>query len=170
MRDYAPFFEWLHKDRKELGVAQELLESLNRASGARYHSPRIHRPDPPDCVCSNAAGGLVAIEVAEVVCEEAARLTAQGEKVMRVWKHGEFRAHIAGLLAAKDSKTFHGGPYSEIVASLFTDEPMLTLGQVMSELADASFGPYKQLTSAFLLLSYEPGTKSYRVFALRILQ
>jgi hypothetical protein len=111
---------------------------------------------------------LVAVEVAEVVCEEAARRTAQGEQVMRVWRSGELKTHVADLLTVKDGKSFHGGPYAEIVISLFTDEPMITLEQAKSELADTSFGPYKQLTSAFLVLSYDPSTKSYPVVPLRV--
>ena len=34
MREYAPFFEWFAKDRKELGVVEELLVSLNRETRA----------------------------------------------------------------------------------------------------------------------------------------
>jgi hypothetical protein len=170
MKEYAPFFEWFQKDRKELGVVEEMLESLNRTSGTSFHAPSMQHPDPPDCTCLNTTGGLVAIEVAEVVCKQAAQLTARGEPVMRFWRPGELPARIAELLAAKDGKTFHGGPYAESIASLFTDEPMLTLDQVIGELAGASFGPYKQLTAAFLLLSYDPRTRSYPLVPLRVSQ
>ena len=170
MREYAPFFEWFQKDRKELGVVEALLGSLNQTSGSSFCSPRIQHPDPPDCICFNAEGGLVAVEVAEVVCEEAARLTAQGEQVMRVWRPEELKMRVVDLLDGKDGKTFHGGPYADIITCLFTDEPMLTLEHVNSELGNTSFGPYKQLTSAFLVLSYDPSTKSYPVVTLRVSQ
>lgn len=149
MKECAPFFEWFEKGRKELGVVEELFESVNRVGRTGLHSPQIYRPDPPDSICLNSSADRVALDVAEVVCEEAARLTAQGHRVMRVWRPGELTTRVAELLAEKDKKTFHGGPYAEIVASLFTDEPMLTSEQANSELSGASFGPFKQLTAAF---------------------
>ena len=167
MKRYAGFFEWFDQGRKELGVVEELLESLNSA-GASLSSPRLQRPDPPDCVCRDARGNNVAIEVTEVVCEEAARLTAQGHDVMRVWKPGELREHVAARLSDKDSKHFNGGPFAETVVCLFTDEPMLTPPQVQEELRAASFGPFNQVTAAYLVMSYDPGTKSYPVVPLRV--
>jgi len=170
MRAYAPFFDWFDKGRKELGVVEELLTSLNRESGARLHSPRLQKPDPPDCVCVTQTGSSVALEVAEVVCEDAARLAARGQDVMRLWKPGDLTAHISHRLREKDSKTYHGGPYVETIACLFTDEPMLTLSQAESELNAHRFGPFSQLTSAFLVFSYDPNTKSYPVIQLRFQQ
>ena len=133
-----------------------------------FEAPRIQKPDPPDCVCVNAAGESVAVEVAEVVSEEAARLTAQGNSVARVWRPGELIAYVDQLLADKDRKTYHGGPYAGIAVALFTDEPMLTLQEATSELNSASFGPYSQITSAYLLLSYDPYAKSCPVIALAV--
>jgi len=169
MKEYASFFEWHDKPRKELGVLEDMLNSLNRTSGANYHSPQIHRPDPPDCICLNALGGHVAVEISELVCQEAARLTAQGEHVMRMWLPGELRKQIVQLLGEKDEKTFHGGPYAEIVVCLFTDEPMLGIGHVISELAASSFGPFRQLSSAFLVLSHDPNAKSCPALRLNVL-
>jgi hypothetical protein len=109
----------------------------------------------------------VAIEVSEVVCERAAQLTAQGNEVYRVWKDGELATHVARLLSAKDGKAFNGGPYAEIIACLFTDEPALSSEYALSQLNDVQFGGLRQLTSGFLLFSYDPGTKSYPVCPLR---
>ncbi|MBI2351067.1 MAG: hypothetical protein HYV00_06275 [Deltaproteobacteria bacterium] len=170
MRTYAPFFEWFDKGRKELGVVEELLESLNRTGKTHLHSPRLQTPDPPDCACVNRSGGQVAVEVAEVVCQDAARLNAQGHDVMRLWNPGDLTVHIGHRLREKDKKIYHGGPYSETVACLFTDEPMLTVEQAASELGVHQFGPFGQLTSGFLVFSYDPGTKSYPVLELRFQQ
>ncbi len=170
MRTYAPFFEWFDKGRKELGVVEELLVSLNREGKVHFHSPRLQIPDPPDCACVSRAGAQVALEVAEVVCQDAARLNAQGHDVMRLWNPGDLAAHIAHRLEEKDKKTYHGGPYAETVACLFTDEPMLTVAQATSELNVQQFGPFRQLTSGFLVFSYDPGTKSYPVIGLRFQQ
>lgn len=167
MKRYAAFFEWFDQGRKELGVVEELLESLNR-SGADLSSPRLHRPDPPDCTCLNAAGDTLAVEVTEVVCEEAARLTAQGHDVMRVWRPGDLTSHIASRLADKDSKQFNGGPFAGTIVCLFTDEPMLTSQQARDELSGAAFGPYKQVTAAYLVMSYDPSSKVYPVVPLQV--
>jgi hypothetical protein len=167
MKEYAPFFEWFDKGQKELGVVEELIESLNATKRTHLHTPQLYRPDPPDCVCENALGERVAIEVSEVVCERAAELTAQGHAVYRRWNDGELATHIARLLRAKDAKTFNGGPYAEIVTCLFTDEPAISGEYASSQLKDPQFGVFKQLTSGFLLLSYDQATKSYPVVPLR---
>lgn len=168
MKTYASFFEWHDRGRKELGVVEELVTALNCATGDTLYEPRECFPDPPDCVCLDAAGKSVAIEVAEVVCEEAARLSAQGSNVYRHWRSGELVTHVSRTLAGKDAKSFHGGPYSSIIACLFTDEPALTIEQAESELGTHEFGPFAQIKKAYLLFSYRPATQSYPVIALRI--
>jgi hypothetical protein len=168
MRRYASFFEWYDKGTKELGVVDTLVAALNDAGRLAFHSPREHAPDPPDCVALDPAGNPVAIEVAEVVCEVAARLNAQGHQVFRQWSPGDLPRHIARELADKDAKRYHGGPYAQVVCCLFTDEPALTVAQAVEELTDARFGPFAQLTSAYLLFSYDPTTRSYPYVALRL--
>jgi hypothetical protein len=170
MRTYAAFFEWSEKSQKELGVVEELIASLNCSAGLGLHSPQIQQPDPPDCYCFNASGERVGVEVAEVVCKRAAHLNAQGKNVMRVWETGELAGHISHRLKDKDKKAYHGGPYAALIACLFTDEPMLSLAQAKSELGGLRFGPFKQLTSAYLLFSYEPSIKSYPLLRLEFEQ
>jgi hypothetical protein len=166
MKTYASFFEWHEKGQKELGVVEELVMALNRTGGLGLHSARECSPDPPDCICLDAEGRPVAIEVAELVCETAARLNAQGQAVYRQWQPGELVRHIAQVLNGKDQKTFHGGPYESIIACLFTDEPALTFAEANAELSAQTFGPFKQLTAGYLLFSYDPGTRTYPVVQL----
>ncbi len=166
-RKYASFFEWPEKERKELGVVEELVSGLN-AAGLGLRNLRVQRPDPPDCVCDDMNGNPVAIEVAEIVCEDAARLNAQGQNVYRAWRPGELEKTIAARLSEKDTKSFHGGPYTEIAVCLFTDEPALTLDFAKRELSVASFGPFEQIGAAYLLFSYDPGSKSYPLLPLQI--
>lgn len=166
-RKYASFFEWPEKEGKELGVVEEMISGLN-ALGLGLHNFKVQRPDPPDCVCDAPDGRRVAIEVAEIVCEEAARLNAQGHNVFRAWRPGELAATINTRLAEKDGKTFHGGPFSEISVCLFTDEPALNFDSAKRELASTIFGPYTQIGAAYLLFSYDPGSKSYPLLPLRI--
>lgn len=167
VKTYASFFEWHDKGQKELGVVEELVVALNRTANLGLHSVREFSPDPPDCVCLNAAGESVAVEVAEIVCEAAVRLNAQGAQVYRHWGPGELAPHVARTLAEKDRKVYHGGPYQSIIACLFTDEPALTIGQATAELTSEAFGPFQQLSAAYLLFSYEPATQSYPIVKLR---
>jgi len=168
MRRYASFFQWPDRGQAELGVVEELVHELTRRGRRILRDPRPYKPDPPDCVCTNEQDGLVAIEVTEVVCQETARLNEQGEQVYRNWRAGELRDQIAMQLKDKDSKTFHGGPYRELLVCLFTDEPALSHAHIQQELDGFDFGPFKQLTGAFLLASYDPGTQSYPVQELRL--
>ncbi|WP_310384306.1 hypothetical protein [Roseateles sp.] len=170
MRRYASFFEWPDKARKELGVVEELVKALNRDQFAGYGAPESFSPDPPDCICTNPLGEKVAFEVVEVVCEVAARMNAQGNDVFRNWVRGELTEHVSGLLAQKDSKTFHGGPYASVVVCLFTDEPLLTIDRLELELAGKLFGPYEQVDRAYLVVSYDPSTKTYPVVELNLLK
>jgi len=170
MKTYASFFEFHDKPQKELGVVEELIAALNSGTKLGLHSPREFVPDPPDCVCLDASGQAVAIEVAEVVCQEAAHKNAKGLglHVYREWKPGDITEYVARKLSEKDQKTFHGGPYRSIIACLFTDEPVLSFSQAETELKGNLFGPFSQLTAAYLLLSYQPSTKTYPVLELGI--
>jgi hypothetical protein len=119
-------------------------------------------------VCDDPNGNLVAIEVAEIVCEDAARLNAQGHNVYRDWRPGELAEKITAQLCEKDKKTFRGGPFAAIIICLFTDEPALSFDFAKHELSPVTFGPYTQIESAYLLFRHDPGSQSYPVLPLRI--
>ena len=161
MRKYAEFFEWRDREIKELGVCIELLESLNASLSLGLTDAHIHRPDPPDCACRDRAGRLIGVEVVEAVCTEAVRRSAKGEGVVRVWRAGEFGGLIQDLLESKDRKTYLGGPFDEIWVCVFTDEPMLTIEQVKADASNLTFPKLKQIARAFVLMSYDPISKSY---------
>lgn len=168
MKTYAPFFEWPDKPQKEVGVAEHLVAYVNRERGLGWHSLQSQQRDPPDCVCSDATGAQIAIEVAEVVCSEAAARTARGENVMRRWETGDAAAHIRELLQRKDGKQYLGGPYKEVVACLFTDEFDLDFEELREQLKSERFGPMKQLSSAYLVFSYSAHAQDYPVLPLEL--
>jgi len=167
-RPYASFFEWPDKDQKELGVVEELVTSLNARAGRHFRNLRPQRPDPPDCICEDADGKAIGVEVSEIVCGIAASRSARGEKVYRVWQPGELTDTIRTRLEEKDKKTFHGGPYASLIVCLFTDEPALTHEIALGELYPQSFGPFRQISEVYLLFSYDPGSKSYPLIPLRL--
>jgi len=165
-RTYATFFEWPDKSVKECGIVQTLIDSV---SGDAYQidSLNSHSPDPPDCTCKNISGGLVALEVVEFVLEEAVERSARGEKVWVWWEPERVRRHIQHLLKVKDEKEFDGGPYAEIVIVIHTDEPALTADDAHAALSGIIFGPFDQITRAFLLFSYVP-SRDYEAIELSL--
>lgn len=167
-RKYASFFEWVDKESKELGVAEELLKVLNQTGQVQLSGAVPCHPDPPDLSCRNAEGDLIALEVTEIVCEEAVRRNQQGEEVFRLWRPGELQAAITDSLNRKDKIHLHGGPYHRLYVLLFTDEMMLTPQAVADELSGVTFGPFNKITDTFLLFSYQPVTKNYPVLRLHI--
>ncbi len=167
-RDYANFFEYPDRDRKELGILEELIRSLNDAGGPYFSDPASHTPDPPDCVARNAAGQLVAFEITEVVSQAAVELDARGDKVLALWEPGDLTTVIEHRLATKDAKRFQGGPYDEIVVVLHTDEFYLSVEAAESELEGTSFGPFTRIGDAYLIFSYSPQTKGYPVVRIRV--
>src|SRR5690606_35040917 len=132
-RKHASFFDWPDKRLKELGIVEELIEAVG-AQGYVLADPHTHEPDPPDCVCSDAAGNLVALEVVELVSQDAVERNARGENVYRWWEPDDIRLAIESLLRRKDEKTFHGGPYADIAVVIHTDEPVLMADEVREAL------------------------------------
>jgi hypothetical protein len=102
-RKYASFYEWPDKRIKEFGIVQELVQSLE-TQGVGLRNPQIHQPDPPDCVCNDGAGNLVALELVELVSQEAIERNEKGENVYRWWEPTDIRSEVAKLLARKDAK------------------------------------------------------------------
>jgi hypothetical protein len=156
VRKYALFFEWPDKKLKERGVVDSLLHSMQLEGTAEYLAPIPSPHDPPDCVVSDRAGRLVAVEVTELVSAEAIRRNQQGDNVYRDWKPGEVTHKINSLILKKDGKRFHGGPYVKKIVLIFTDEVVLQTNQ--EEYAEyftgQSFGPVEQIDKAYLLFSY----------------
>lgn len=167
-RKYASWFDWPEKERKELGVVSQLVESISSAGLGSLREPRINRPDPPDCVCLNENGDQIAVEVTELVCKQAAKLSAMGYDVYRIWEPGQVTAYVSEALHDKDEKDLHGGPYRDMVVCLFTDEPALEYAPTERELAQARFGPFKQITRAFLLFSYDPSLERLPLIRLNV--
>jgi hypothetical protein len=50
MKRYASFFDYPDREQAELGVAEELIRSLELGGLRRFGNLSSHRPDPPDCI------------------------------------------------------------------------------------------------------------------------
>jgi len=161
-RGYADFFNWgPDRDLEEWGVVTSLNESLKNNGHTLYTKIKSRgRPnDPPDCEAENSFGERVAIEVTELVDEEAIKQYKGGDKyIWAGWRKESFLGSIHSMIARKDSKFdyLHGAPYPggyDLI--IYTGEPGLNLALV-SEFLDGSEVPsIKHLSKIFLLLSYE---------------
>ncbi len=167
-RIYASFREVGSKEFKEVDAVRDLLGSLKAAGDVEYRDVSAAPKDPPDFIAVNRKGQAVAVEVTEFVSEEAVRLNEAErrrlgrrpditEMQMAQWTEQAFVGHMRELLQGKDRKTLNGGPFEEYLLVLHTDEPLLVRSEVEGWIPSHSFGPYAQITAAFLLFSYEPG-------------
>jgi len=177
IRPHASFFDWPVKVTKELGVVRTLVENLS-ADDPLAPITEVRPGEPnraPDAIATRADGERVGIEVTELVDEEVTTHNVQAMRktvgqdplermkhtVQRVWDEAGVRTAIQALLTEKDGKTLHGGPFKEYVVVIHTDEMMLTHDDTERWLCDHMFTGFRQITSTYLLFSYDPATDRY---------
>ena len=166
-RGYATHFEG-PKDTPEERfivekfIAQELLRSMESRGEEKYFGP-VRPPssgDPPDCVVSDNAGNLVAVEVTEFVSSEAIKKNQKEgiegiNRIIRNWEPEEVIEEVGRIIQKKDGKTFNGGPYAKKILLIFTDEDALVIRRFEYKklLPEQSFGPVKQIDEVYFLFS-----------------
>ena len=178
-RGYATHFEG-PKDTPEERfivekfIVQELLRSMKSRGEEKYFGP-VRRPssdDPPDCVVSDHADNLVAVEVTEFVSRKAIernwKIKRDPQKtwqdsIYRRWEPDEVVKEINRIIQKKDGKTFNGGPYAKKILLIFTDETTLVSGrfEYAKLLSEQSFGPVEQIDEVYFLFSYVGNTHPY---------
>jgi len=139
-----------------------------QASGlTTFHSPQVG-PGPnkaPDCIVLTLSGYPIAVEARELVSEEAIRVNQKAKSindyVYKDWEPAEVLSEVAKILAEKDAKIYHGGPYWDIAVVIHTDEPTINSETYNAVLAGCHFGPFKQVTKAYFLFPYIAGSCSY---------
>lgn len=166
-RKYASFFEWPDRVIKETGIVRTLCEAMERAGEARFSDLQAgpHPNQAPDCVARNDRGQRIAIEVSELVSSEAIKLNQKAklptDRVYMDWEPQDVVSHVATILAGKDSKTYHGGPFSTIIVVIHCDELTIKSDEYIPTLIRTHFGPFRQVDEAFFLFSYEPDAGGY---------
>jgi len=146
-----------------------------QASGlTTFHSPQVG-PGPhkaPDCVALTLSSHPIALEARELVSEEAIRVNQKAKSindyVYKDWEPAEVLSEVAKILAEKDDKTYYGGPYWDIAVVIHTDEPTINSETYNAVLAACHFGSFKQVSKAYFLFPYEPGTGYCPYVELRI--
>jgi hypothetical protein len=115
----------------------------------------------PDCIVSDEDGEMIAVEVTELVCEEAIRENQRGNRVYRDWQPTEVVSKLEERLKEKDRKEYHCGPYGKIVVLIYTNEPVICYYDYQTLLAPKQFTDLRQIAEAYLLLSYDPSVRRY---------
>ena len=139
-----------------MGILEELIKTMKLRHEVYYHSPKIVKNDPPDCTLSDNEGRVVAVEIVELVSEEAVRNTEQGKSALKYWSREEVEKKIATILREKDGKSYHGGPYSKKIVLIHTDEYTMSYEAYARHLREIYFSGYKQVDEAYLLFSFDP--------------
>ncbi len=156
-RKYANHWEWPDKQRKELGIVEDWLESMHLVGEHTYTTPRIG-PAPnkaPDCIILDENKNFIAVEVCELVCQKAIEENQCGNMVYRDWQPAEVLNKLEEILKKKDKKKYYGGPYSRIIVLIHTDEPVINFNQHAEILISMEFNALMQVNEAYLLFPYD---------------
>jgi hypothetical protein len=158
-RPYAGHFDAPTKARRERLVLNALLDSMEVAGEREFSNPRPSNVDPPDCVVDDIRGGLVAVELTELVSGDAIRANKDGRAVYRDWMPNEVAAAVEDLLLKKDGKKYLGGPYSRLLIVVHTAEPVITCDVVVQALNGHVIRGLRQVTDAMVVMKYEGGVR-----------
>jgi hypothetical protein len=161
-RGYADYWDWpLDKRRAELGVVRKLASFLADREGLALHRIELIKDDPPDVLLETIEGQRIAVEVTELVSEEAAQLhrhrvkTGEGDPYAHaIWTANSLAAKLSKMIATKEDKLARRAEsFDSIILAIVTDEPMITV-----DLAEKTLGICKpsltQIDRSFLLLGY----------------
>jgi len=175
-RGYASYFDWrLDRDLEEWGVAQCVRGSREAQGLPFYYSHlrvRGRSNDPPDCEACDAASRRVAVEITELVSEDATKAYQAGRIYdFGVWDRATFLSELSERITRKDKNFYrlkdapYDGGYELIV---FTDEPMLGRETVEGYLSGHVFDRTAHLSRVLLLLGYDPGIQRCPLYELDV--
>ena len=173
-RGYADYFGWaIDRDFEEVGIIQSLAESLD-TKGQLFFSSILGRGrgnDPPDCEAETVNGERIAIEVTELVDGEAIKAFKNGSIYdWAVWTQESFIEGLERAIESKDSRftKLKGTPYpGGYFLVIHTDEPTLNY-TIVERYLNYKFKKPKYISRAFLVLGYDPSTKSCPFFELEL--
>lgn len=171
-RPHAGHFSW-ESDRSiaEEGVLTEFIDAMKLDDQLFFKESR-HRGegnDPPDCEAEHVDGGLVGIEITELVDESSIRSATKGQPYdWKDWRD-DLVPTLESIIGRKDNpKKLKGGPYRDYVLLIHTDEPWLELEHTRQLLESHVFPETRLITMAYLLISYDPWEKQYPCIHLNI--
>ena len=162
---------WFAKPVQECGAARKILR-LARFKISKF-GPR--KDDPPDCE-GFVNGKWSAVEVTRLTHEKtrkrAVKAISQGKPPPYYsWKRDEVVRELQKQITtkAKGVARYKGGKYQRYVLVIHTAEFVLD-GSTMREFLKGATFQCGALTDVVLGLSYEPASKRYPTFRLRLIR
>ena len=140
---------------------KDLLTSMTREGVNRYTNPRSVEDDWPDCAAEDEQGQLIAIEVTELVDEEAIQRSQRGQPVYRRWEDRDILNAVHSILLRKDQKSCHGSLYGRVILVIHTDEPELNARRLFPLIRSVRFPHLNNIKEAYIICSYDPFTETY---------
>jgi hypothetical protein len=171
-RPHAGYFSWeTNRAIAEYGIVWEFEGALKK-QGELFFSNARHRGtnnDPPDCEADDNSGGQIGIELTELVDPASAEAARLGKPYdWKDWRPSLVSA-LENILGKKDSaSSVKGGPYTQYVLLVHTDEPWLVVEDARLALALHEFSATRLITRAYLLMSYDPIEKQLPCIRMRI--
>ena len=155
-RGYASFFEGLSRESKEVHVVARFAFEVARDVGHTFDKIR-HGPDPPDCEADGPDGGIVGIEVTELLDERAIRATKRrGVRVYADWTPEKITAALQAIISRKAASAVPRERYAKYLLLVHTDEPELSIDYLRRSLNGVIFRCRGCLTDVYILVSYDP--------------
>jgi hypothetical protein len=178
-RKHASHFDWSDKSIKEKGTVESFLDPKNHKGQRLYSRFEMESQDPPDAWVFDPNNARIALEIMELVNEDAIRTQIKHDRIgglatardyatesERWGDQAYFTDRVHRCVQEKDQKCdklFANGQIVELL--LHSDEP-----QLIENLEKNTSSGFRVEGSRFrriwLLLSYDPRTKSYPVVGL----
>lgn len=163
IRPYAPDFTWLGDKRlAELGVVRELAKSLQQKGQIKFRteSIRSRTEDPPDCEADLIEGGLIGIEVTELVDSRCIADAVNGNLPEEdpIGATTGIEKFLATVRKKDSPKRLSGGPYTEYALVIYTADQRF-LGYEFIEALRAVDGIETNLIDHIYFLMAYPTTK-----------
>ncbi|MBI5816146.1 MAG: hypothetical protein HZB29_11130 [Nitrospinae bacterium] len=158
-RKYSPFFDWPDKRVKELGILRDLINAKELNGEFELRNPRWSDKDPPDCIAEDKLGALVAVEVTELVSQEAVEKCQSGSQVYCVWQLSDVIDKLNNIVTVKDGKLGEvrsSKSYSKVILVVHTDESTITYNDMGEGIRKMPPIPAKNIDEMYLLFSYDP--------------
>jgi hypothetical protein len=171
---WAPDWAWRDKPIAALGAARTILQ----AAGIRSCELRPRDNDPPDCK-GWLDGQWSAIEVTELVHEKTRARSVKAIKERDAgrepktpeayfdWDRVSLLNKVQELIEIKDGRNYKGGPYKRYVLVIPTSEYLLDDAKMRRFLEGETFRA-RRMTDVIVGLGYEPASRSYPVFRLKL--
>jgi len=146
----------------EISTARDWCNSISAEFGYSFGEPRHNADDPPDCYV-DFEGRQLGIELVQLIEQDHKHRASKDEtpyagqlyKDMQ-WSCDRLGASLCEIIAKKGKKYLKCEVQIDVLV-IHTAELWLTSEQVNKWLKDIQIQEHSNITSAYLLMDYEPG-------------